>query len=246
MKYLAIACCVLFAFQLDAQQEGMIMYEEKVDIHRRLPEDRQQYKDMIPQFRTVNFELHFTATESSYRASKVQEEQAGPGSGRGGGMRMRMAGTGDRNVYKNLEENKLVDSREFMTKPFLIKGSLDTYTWKISDGQKEILGYMCLKAVYQDTADTYTAWFTPQMAISNGPADFSGLPGMILQVDVNDGDRTITATEVIAQETDASLLKEPKKGKEVTSEEYREIVREKMEEMRAERGQGGGHVIIRQ
>ena len=116
MKYLALAICFLFVMQLDAQEQGIIKYQEKIDVHKRLPEDRQQYKDMIPQFRTVNFELYFTKNESSCRASKVQEQQDSPG-GRGG-MRMRMAASADRNVYKNLDENKLVDSREFMTKPF--------------------------------------------------------------------------------------------------------------------------------
>ena len=70
---------------------------------------------------------------------------------------------------------------------------------------------------------------------------------MIMELDVNDGERTSVAIEVRMEEIDKSILKEPKKGKEVTNEEFREIVREKMKEMRAERQRGGGHqMIIRQ
>lgn len=107
----------------------------------------------------------------------------------------------------------------------------------------KILDYLCMKAEFSDTADTYIAWFTPQIPIANGPGEYGGLPGMILMLDKNNGERTITATEIIEEEVDEELLVEPTKGKEVTSEEFREIMHEKMKEMG---GQGGGfNVIIR-
>lgn len=235
----AITTCLL-----SAQNEGVIVYSEKIDLHRRLPEDRQQYKDMIPQFRTTRFELVYTENESMYSVAKDQDADEAAGSG--GGMRFRM-GNASRDVYKNLDEGRMVDSREFMTKQFLIKGDEEEFKWKIAEGQKMILDYMCLKATFSDTADSYVAWFTPQIPIANGPAEYGGLPGMILELDVNEGERTSLAVEVRAEEIDKSLLKEPKKGKEVTDEEFREIVREKMKEMRAQRQQGDGHpIIIRQ
>jgi len=237
MKLLFTLLLGVMFIQLSAQSEGVIVYEEKIDIHKRLPPERQEYKDMIPQFRTQKYELHYNEVASMYVSSKDQERpeaRSGGGHGHGGMMRMNRP---DRDVYKNLEENKLVDSREFMSKKFLIKGTVDEISWKIADGQKQLLGYMCLKAVYQDTADTYVAWFTPQITIGNGPAEYSGLPGMILQIVVNDEDRTITAVSVTEQSVEKDMLKEPKKGKEVTSEEYKAIVHEKMKEM----GQSGSN-----
>jgi GLPGLI family protein len=239
MKLLYTLFLGLMFIQLSAQSEGVIVYEEKVDVHKRLPPERQEYKDMIPQFRTQKFELHYNESASMYVSSKDQDqpEMGGGGGGGGHGHGMMRMSRPDRDVYKNLEENKLVDSREFMSKKFLIKGALDDATWKIADGQKQILDYLCLKAVYQDTADTYVAWFTPQITIGNGPAEYSGLPGMILQIVVNDNDRVITALSVTEQKVEQDMLKEPKKGKEVTSEEYKIIVQEKMKEM----GQGGNN-----
>jgi len=236
MKLLITLLLGLMFIQLSAQSEGVIVFEEKIDIHKRLPPERQEYKDMMPQFRTQKYELHYNENASMYVSSKEQDEQQMGSGGGHGHMRMRMSRP-DRDVYKNLEENKLVDSREFMTKKFLIKGALDEASWKIADGQKQILDYLCLKAVYQDTADTYTAWFTPQITIGNGPAEYSGLPGMILQIVVNDEDRIITAVSVTEQTVDKEMLKEPKKGKEVTSEEFKAIVHEKMKES----GQSGSN-----
>ncbi len=235
MKLLYTLLLGLMFIQLSAQNEGVIVYVEKVDVHKRLPPERQEYKDMIPQFRTQKFELHYNESASMYVSSKTQEQPEASGGG-GHGRMMRMSRP-DRDVYKNLKENKLVDSREFMSKKFLIKGGLDEAEWKIADGQKQILDFLCLKAIYRDTADTYVAWFTPQITIANGPAEYSGLPGMILQIVVNDDDRTITAVSVTEQTIEKDMLKEPKKGKEVTSEEFKLIVQEKMKEM----GQGGSN-----
>jgi len=244
MKNFLLLLFTISTCLLNAQNEGVVVYSETVDLHRRLPQDREQYKDMIPQFRTTNFELFYTENESMYSLAKEQDASDSPGSR--GAMRFRM-GNASRDVYKNLDENRMVDSREFMTKQFLIKGEEEEFMWKIVDGQKMILDYMCLKATYSDTADTYVAWFTPQISISNGPAEYGGLPGMIMELDVNEGERTSVAVEVRAEEIDRSILKEPKKGKEVTDEEFRQIVREKMKEMRAQRRQGAGNqIIIRQ
>src|SRR5690606_11538905 len=157
-----------------------------------------------------------------------------------GNTRMSMRwGRDNRVVFKNLEENRTVDSRDFLQKQFLIKGPLTDRKWKITAQQKEILGYMCISASLQvDSATALVAWFAPQLAIPNGPADYQGLPGMILQIDINDGHRQITAKEITFEPVDPALLKEPSKGKEVTTEEFEKIREEKMKEMEGH-GPGG-------
>ena len=245
MKLIYLLLFVLFCGYASAQQEGVIVFEEKMDLHKRLPPEREQYKDMIPQFRSVNFELHYTAEETMYVVSKEQAEPEGEHQGRR--MRFRGMGAQNRQVYKNIPDNQMVDSRDFMDKKFLIKGALDELQWKVTGNQAQILNYICMEATWQDTANSYVAWFTPQIPVASGPAEFAGLPGMIMRLDINDGERLISAKSVTEQEVDPEMVKEPKKGKEVTSEEYRAIVREKMEEMRAEGGGPGMHMrVIRQ
>lgn len=245
MKSLLLtAVCAAFAVTLLAQNEGVIVFEEKIDLHRRLPEDRPELKEMMPNFRSSFFELHYTEDASKYIAREAEEEEVVSSHGQAR-VHMRMTPP-KREVFKSLANNQMVDEREFMTKMFLIKGNTSPYQWKIADGQKQILNYVCMKATYQDSVSQYTAWFTPQIPISNGPAEFGGLPGMVMQVEINDGERVITATEVITREVDKELLKEPTKGKEVTQEEFREIMREKMEEMKEMQGGPGPVMIIRQ
>ncbi|MCF2873642.1 MULTISPECIES: GLPGLI family protein [unclassified Tenacibaculum] len=88
-----------------------------------------------------------------------------------------------------------------------------------------------------------TAWYTPQIPVSNGPGNYGGLPGLILEI--NEGRTTILCTEIVMNSSEKVEIKEPKKGKKVSKKEYAEIMKKKMEEMREmfrnrRGGRGGG------
>jgi len=82
-----------------------------------------------------------------------------------------------------------------------------------------------------------TAWYTPQIPIGNGPGEYAGLPGLILEL--NYYRTTILCSKIVMNPKEADAIKEPNKGKEVTREEYNKIVKEKMEEMRGNFRRGG-------
>ncbi|HZW62540.1 MAG TPA: GLPGLI family protein [Flavobacteriaceae bacterium] len=75
-----------------------------------------------------------------------------------------------------------------------------------------------------------TAWYTPQIPVSNGPADYWGLPGLILEV--NADRTTILCTKIVMNPEEKEEIKKPSKGKEVTLQEYNETIKQKIEEMR--------------
>lgn len=195
---------------------------------------------MIPQFNTSVFELIYDGDASIYQPHKAEEPAEVTSSQGGATMTMRF-GRDNRVVYKNIAEDKMIDSRDFMQKQFLITGPPTARKWKVGTKQKEILGYTCMEASYRlDSTTAMTAWFTPQIAVSNGPSDYQGLPGMILQIDINEGTRTITATRISFENVDTSVIVAPSKGKEVTSEEFEKIREEKMKEMGVQGGHGPG------
>ena len=83
-----------------------------------------------------------------------------------------------------------------------------------------------------------TAWFTPQIPVGNGPGEYAGLPGLILELNAHR--TTLLCSKIILNPKEADKIVAPTKGKEVTREEYNEIVKEKMDEMRENfRGRGG-------
>ena len=74
-----------------------------------------------------------------------------------------------------------------------------------------------------------TAWYTTQVPVSNGPGDYQGLPGLILEI--NDGKKLIVCTEIILNPSEKNKIEEPKKGKVVSQSKFDKIQEEKSKEM---------------
>lgn len=75
-----------------------------------------------------------------------------------------------------------------------------------------------------------TAWYTPEIPVNQGPADYYGLPGLILEV--NAGNLIILCNKIVINPKDKVAIKAPEKGKVVTQKEYDEIAEKKIKEMR--------------
>ena len=69
--------------------------------------------------------------------------------------------------------------------------------WTMESGSEEILGYPCMKAFTNYGGKRYTAFFTSEIPVSDGPWKFHGLPGMILKVSDDDGDFTYEAISLV-------------------------------------------------
>ncbi|MBT8393706.1 MAG: GLPGLI family protein, partial [Bacteroidia bacterium] len=85
-----------------------------------------------------------------------------------------------------------------------------------------------------------TAWYTPEIPVNNGPEDFFGLPGLILEI--NDGDLTLICSKVVLNPSEKVKIIEPAKGKVVAQQEFNEIMEKKnkemMEQVQSRRGDG--------
>ncbi len=70
---------------------------------------------------------------------------------------------------------------------YLYDEPLDLMDWKMSFETKEVLGYPCFKAECDFRGRHWTAWYTMQIPVQDGPWKFCGLPGLILQVEESRG-----------------------------------------------------------
>ena len=168
--------------------------------------------------------------------------------------------------FKNVKENQLVQSQEFYGKKFLVKDKLQEINWAMGSETKTIGQYTCFKATASiptseltwfdfswsdlrrgstDTADAdeeaqeipmteVEAWYTLQIPVSHGPAEYWGLPGLILEVSA--GNTVMLCSKVVLNPKEAIEIEAPSKGKEITKSDYQKTIRQKMTEMRDNRG----------
>jgi GLPGLI family protein len=250
-------------------KEGKISYERKVNMHRSLPDP--QMKSMIPEFRTDKFELIFNESASLFR-SVVDDEAPDPfanAGGGGGGMRMnfRMPTT---TTYTDIAKQTQYEERAFFEKEFLIVDSLKQYKWKLSEETKTIAKQLCKKATTMITApqmrmrisrggenNTDSAanapvkpketelvvWYAENIPVSVGPENYSGLPGVIMEMNVDNGASVTTAVEVSPKYPKKELI-QPTKGEKMNRAQFQENMQKLMQDM--QRGGGirmGGNMI---
>jgi GLPGLI family protein len=85
---------------------------------------------------------------------------------------------------------------------------------------------------------TITAWYTPEIPISQGPENYWGLPGLILEV--SDGKTVVLCSKIVMNSKEKVEIKAPTNGKVISQKEYDETVTKKMEEFRQmNQGRGG-------
>ena len=229
----------LSSLNIEGQTTGEIVYEQTIDVHARMTGQRAQFKEMVPQYRTDQMVLSFDDHQALYTRLEGEEEPVVDPNDRRGRFRTRMMGAANGILWQDYSADERVEQKDFMDKKFLIKGEPHRYAWKMTGESKQVGQYLCQKATYSDSTIQLEAWFTPMIPVPLGPGEFGQLPGLVLHVDIDKGQRTITATEINLKEIDSNTISEPTKGKEVTQEEFRSIVREKMKDMRAQNGGRG-------
>jgi len=155
--------------------------------------------------------------------------------------------------YKNLKDSTLIQSQEFYGKRFVIKDELPKINWVKGNETKQIGNYLCFKAVATmptETLNWYSfdwndftnsgsdevpmstieAWYTLQIPLGHGPAEFWGLPGLVLEVST--GNTTILCSEISINTNDRDPIVIPNKGEETSIASYRKVVKERMAAMR--------------
>jgi GLPGLI family protein len=219
--------------------EGVITYEVKVNMHRRLPPDREGMKEMMPEFNIHSDQLFFNEKESLYKPVIEEEDDFAD---EGGNVRMRFMRP-EAEYYFNHSASKCVRLQEFMGKKYLIEDSLKITPWKFGSEVKTINGYECRQATLyiEDRKQNIVAWYTDKLRPYMGPENFNTLPGTVIQIDMNNGERVITAQKIEKRTLKKGELKIPSGGTKITEKEFRKMMEAQMQRM----GREGGNVMIR-
>ena len=156
------------------------------------------------------------------------------------------------------------EERAFFEKEFLIVDSIKQYKWKLSEETKTIAKQLCKKATTMisapqmrmrisiggsanntdTTANTPRApketelvvWYAENIPVSFGPDSYNGLPGVIMEIDQDNGANVTTAVEVSTKYPKKELVA-PTKGEKMNRAQFQENMQKLMQEM--QRGGGG-------
>jgi len=138
-----------------------------------------------------------------------------------------------RNYYYNFRNNKLYSFERGWGKTFFIEESKQT-EWKVTNETKKIGKYTVYKAIRNELGNRgiKIAWFAPEIPVSVGPLDSYGLPGLILQYYLKNGNSGYFIATKINIKKNPVKIKVPEADKKLTREEYNKISKEMRNKMK--------------
>ncbi len=138
-------------------------------------------------------------------------------------------------IIRNFEKRTIHDYIDLLQKTYIIEDSLQVPKWRIMNEMKEIEGHICMNAVYNDTLkmQKVIGWYALDIRIMGGPERFFGLPGLILEVDINNGAMVITADKIELKKLTTELdFPKKAKGKKIKEKDYVAILKKHIAEKR--------------
>lgn len=244
-KKFLIVCITLISLPLFSQNfQGKVYYKTvrefkiKLDSNSKVPEAQQKaLQEMLQKQMQKTYVLTFNKNSSLYKEDAQLNEPV-----KSNGISITIGNSNDV-LYKNIKTKTYVKSEENFGKRFLIQDSLQKLDWKLEKETKKIGKYLCLKATAVKMVDDYegvkkkekqkelkiTAWYTPEIPVSNGPEYYFGLPGLILEL--HEDKMHYVANKIVLNPKNKKEIEAPKKGKKVTQKQYDAIMDKKTQEM---------------
>lgn len=84
-------------------------------------------------------------------------------------------------IIKNYPKNTITVTDEMAANDFIYSQDKTCLNWTLVDDTLTVCGYTCNKAQCSYGGREWTAWYAPELSISDGPWKLYGLPGLILK-----------------------------------------------------------------
>ncbi|MGO2358815.1 MAG: GLPGLI family protein [Mesonia sp.] len=217
-----------------SQQSGKVIYRKKMELQDSIitklkennPEKYENFlresKKMADVMEKFSYELLFREHEAIFEQQEILLKNSKYASLKN------MEGIN----YTNLKTEKTLEQVNVSGSFFLVNRK--KAVWEITKEIKNISGFKCIKAItkkkiYDARLKAYKtkdiiAWFTPEIPVSFGPKGYFGLPGLIIELRVAAGTKFyLTDLDFSPQH---SKIKKPRKGREVSEMEFKEIMKE--------------------
>lgn len=268
MKKIFLIAASLLTLAATAQtKEGRVVYERTTRMNNmrfggggNMPPEIQAQMERMPRTRTDQFELLFSPEHSLYQFLPNAAADEGANTFAGGGMVVQMRMNANEVTYVKWASGARVEQREMFDKNFVVTDTIQKVRWKLSEETKPVLNFTARKATgfsivsrpritmengemkREMATDTLpvVAWYTTDIPVPTGPNFQGQLPGLILELDINNGQSVTKAVE-FSPKVSLNKIKEPKDGKRMTAAEFSTERDKMMEEMR--KNMPAGNVI---
>lgn len=227
MKNCFFLLILFISLPVEAQKfitSGTIQYEVRTNVRKSVPADDdnpflKEFGDKLPQFTVNYYTYHFNDNKGLYKFEKNADKLKVP-------EWLWFLPKEEENIWYNDYTNKQFIDRKAIDDYIIVTGSLDKIKWIMIPHETMIIGgFNCRKAstILYDSVYAF-AYYTDEIAVSGGPMNISGLPGMILGLTIPRLYTSWVATGVIMDNPTPSSIVPPSKGKKKSEAEIKQAL----------------------
>ncbi|WP_339812932.1 GLPGLI family protein [Zunongwangia profunda] len=217
-----------FEFSLNAQILDVV-YEVSTELAltkeqlEKIPAQiRENYKQSFKNLKYIKFRLQINDQESLFKMQESMKNEA-----LSGFAFTRIMAVFSGTYYSNSQEDICLNQVNAFGRGFIISSKMSSIKWQLSKEKKSIKGFKVYKAtgfeIIKNSAREHEisiiAWYTPEINLAFGPANYGNLPWLILELERNRNTYTVESIE----EKEVIEIEKPSKGKQVTQAEFEEI-----------------------
>lgn len=236
-RYIFILLISISMTTITNAQTNKITYEEQANIENQLknvtdPATRERVSKYLSQVKV--FTLYYKDGISFYSEQDDAAKEEKDNGLSEGNSKFKTVNVGKKSggIYKNQKTNEYLQEADLLGKAFLVSDKLDKIKWQLVNETKKIGEFNCKKATAVVNGENVTAWYTSSLPINDGPKEYWGLPGLIIDL--------ITPTKMYHAVSVTSVKQydftKPSKGQKVTKADYIKDRNEKVDQLK--RGMG--------
>ncbi|MCL7988912.1 GLPGLI family protein [Sphingobacterium sp. lm-10] len=232
MRTFFLTTTLLLAASIGVAQSFIISYEERANIENQLknvtdPQARARVSAHLSNPRQHT--LYYQNGESLYVSNQDKATEEDLSVDGGSNIKTITLGQNVGGLYKNHQKNEFLHEGNVLGKVFLVTDRLEPYNWQLAEEEKQIGPYLAHKATTKVDDKDIIAWYTLEFPIQDGPKDYYGLPGLIIELHAPK--MSYHATAITPSQSVIEIVK-PSKGEKTTRAKYKKTLENKISELK--------------
>lgn len=148
-------------------------------------------------------------------------------------------------ITKSKRDNKMQTYDIASATRFKWEEPIPHIKWVTTDTTMNIAGYECFMATAEVHGRKWTAWFTPEIPVSDGPWKLCGLPGLILQAACDGGQYSFVADGIQQKQNPEYRIYGNENWEPVKREEFWQLRRSCLDNPSRNRASGDNIIVYK-